>query len=420
MEHTKPTFDESSDVAVREQTASGQEVSLLDMLIVLAKRKRLIAGTTVAAALLALIVCFLIPDRYKATATLLPPQQQQSLASTMASQLSSGVAVIGALAGKDLGGLKNPSDLYVGLLKSRSVADALVQRFALMDVYHRKQLSDARSRLEKATEIEAAKNGFITVSVEDKDRKRAAAIANGYVEELRRLTSTIAVSEAGQRRLFFEQQLRKAKDDLADAEIAYKETEEKTGVIHMDTQARATISAVASMRAQIATTQVRLQAMRSFATSQNPDVILLEQELAGRRTQLAELEKRQNGGPGNLQMSAGVIPEAGLQYIRRLRDLKYYEAIFELLARQFEAAKLDEAREGAVIQVVDQAVEPDKKSAPFRTLIVLAFAFAGFVISALWVFCAEALSAARQDPEQSEQISKLSQLLKDPLVRIMR
>jgi uncharacterized protein involved in exopolysaccharide biosynthesis len=223
---------------VREQTASGQEVSLLDMLIVLAKRKRLIAGTTVAAALLALIVCFLIPDRYKATATLLPPQQQQSLASTMASQLSSGVAVIGALAGKDLGGLKNPSDLYVGLLKSRSVADALVQRFALMDVYHRKQLSDARSRLEKATEIEAAKNGFITVSVEDKDRKRAAAIANGYVEELRRLTSTIAVSEAGQRRLFFEQQLRKAKDDLADAEIAYKETEEKTGVIHMDTQLR--------------------------------------------------------------------------------------------------------------------------------------------------------------------------------------
>ena len=412
MEQTKPTFDESSDVGVREQTVGGQEVSLLDMLIVLAKRKRLIAGTTVALALLALIVCLLIPNKYKATATLLPPQQQTSLASTMASQMSSGVAVIGALAGKDLGGLKNPSDLYVGMLKSRSVADALIQRFALMDVYHRKRLSDARKRLEKATEIEAAKNGLLIISVEDKDRKRAADIANGYVEELRRLTSTIAVSEAGQRRLFFEQQLRKAKDDLVDAEIAFKETEEKTGAIHMDAQARVTISAIATMRAQIAAIQVQLQAMRSFATSQNPDVILLEQELAAQRTQLAELEKRQSATPGNIQMPAGMIPEVGLQYIRRLREVKYYEAIFALLARQFEAAKLDEAREGAVIQVVDKAVEPDHASFPSPVLSVILAALAGLVLSSLCAFCAEALSVAHKDPGQREQMFTLTQLLR--------
>jgi uncharacterized protein involved in exopolysaccharide biosynthesis len=414
IEQGEPTFDETAKAAFPEQPkAEEREVSLLDLLVVLAKRKHVILWATIAVALLALVISLLIPSRYTATTTLLPPQQQQSLASSLASQLG-GVAVLGALSSKDTSlGVKNPSDLYIGMLKSRNVEDALIQRFGLIDVYNKKRMSDARKRLESRSEIESTKGGLITVSVQDKDQKRSAAIANGYVEELRRLNSTLAVTEAGQRRLFFEEQLRKAKDDLADAEVALKQTEEKTGVIHIETQAKAMISSVASMRAQIAAREVQLRATRSFATDRNPDVVLLKEQIAGLRVQLAELEKRQNdSGVGSTQVPTGQLPESGLEYVRRLRDVKYAETIFELLAKQYESAKLDEAREGAVIQIVDRAVEPDTSSFPPYKLIVLISAIAGLVLSVLWAFCAEAFSIARQDPAQREQMSTLSQLLK--------
>jgi uncharacterized protein involved in exopolysaccharide biosynthesis len=415
IDQREPTFDETARAAVPARLRGGEEqkISLLELLIVLAKRKRMIARITLATTLLGLVICLLLPVHYTATTSLLPPQQQQSLASSLASQLG-GVAVLGAMSGKDTSlGLKNPTDLYIGMLKSETVGNGLIQRFGLLQVYGVKMMSDARKRLNSTTNIEATKNGFIKISVEENDRKRAAVIANGYVEELRRLTSTLAVTEAGQRRLFFEEQLRKAKDDLADAEVALKQTEEKTGVIHIETQARAMISSVATMRAQIAAREVQLRATRSFATDRNPDVVLLKEQIAELHTQLGDLEKRQNDtGDGSTQVPTGMLPASGLQYLRRVRDLKYAETIFELLAKQYESAKLDEAREGAVIQVVDRAVEPDRKSGPHRLLIVLVSALIGFVISAVWAFGAEAFTGAHQDPDQREQMSKLAQLLR--------
>src|SRR6266851_4249119 len=382
------------------------EISLLDLLIVLARRRwNLLAGTA-AAAVLAAIVSFLLPNRFTATTVILPPQQNTSSAVALLGQLGS-VNPLASLAGSL--GLKNPNDLQVAMLKSRTVEDAMIDRFNLIARYREKRKSDARKAFEKVVDIEdGIKDGLIRISVTDKDPSRAAEMANAYVEEYKKFSATIAVTEASQRRLFFEQQLVQAKEDLANAEEALKQTQQKTGLIQLDGQARAVIEPVAQLRGQVAAKEVQIHAMHQFAAEQNPDLQLAEQELAGLQSELARMGSGSGGSSGDLLMPKGSVPEAGLDYVRKLRDMKYNETIFELLAKQFEIAKIDEARQGSVVQLVDKAIPPDKKSSPKRLLIVACSAIAGFVLAIFWVLFSEALRLARKDPRQREQLNTLT------------
>jgi tyrosine-protein kinase Etk/Wzc len=397
-------------VSSTDQSQPG-EARVLDLLIVLSQRKRLILCTTLAAAAGAAIVALLVPNRYTATATILPPQQNQSLAASMIGQLGA-LGPMAAMAQKDLG-LRSPNDLYVGMLHSRTVEDDVIRRFDLLDVYRERKMSDARHDLEDASTIAIGKEGFVTIAVEDKDRSRAPQIANAYVEQLRQLTQDLAVTEAGQRRLFFERQLELAKNNLADAEQALKETELKTGLIQLDGQAKAIIDSVARLRALIAAKEVELRGMRLFSTEQNPDVLLAEEQLSGLRAELTRLEK-QSANPGDVEMPTGSVPEAGLQYVRRLRNLKYSETIFEMLDKQYEAARLDEARTAAVIQVLDPAVVPDRKSSPPRSLIIVSAILVGFFASALYVLLAETFYRARSNPEVEHRLATLQRALFRP------
>jgi tyrosine-protein kinase Etk/Wzc len=384
------------------------EAGVLDLLIVLSRRKWLILYATLAMAAGAAIVAWLVPNRYIATATILPPQQNQSLAAAMIGQLGA-LGPMAAMAQKDLG-LRSPNDLYVGMLHSRTVEDDLIRRFDLLSVYRERTISDARRELEDASTIAIGKEGFVTISVEDRDRSRAPQIANDYVEELRRLTQELAVTEAAQRRLFFERQLELAKNNLADAEQALKETELRTGLIQLDGQAKAIIDSVVRLRALIAAKEVELRGMRLFSTEQNPDVRQDEEQLSGLRMELARLEK-QSASPGDVEVPTGSVPEAGLQYVRRLRDLKYSETIFEMLAKQYEAARLDEARTAAVIQVLDPAVAPDRKSSPPRTWIIVSATLVGFFASSLYVLLAETFHRARSKPEVELRLVALQRSL---------
>jgi tyrosine-protein kinase Etk/Wzc len=392
---------QGAESAVRGQS---YESHVLDLLIILSRRKHIILRTTLAAAVLASVFSLCLPNRYTATANILPPQQSPSLAASMVGQLG-GLGPMAAMAQRDFG-LKNPNDIYVGMLRSRTSEDALIRRFDLLRVYGVNRMSDARRKLQNASSILLSKEGFVSISVEDEDRSRAPQIANGYVEQLRKLTQDLAVTEAGQRRIFFERQLELARNNLADAEQGLKETEQSTGVIQLDGQAKAIIESVVKLRAQIAAKEVELHAMRLFSTEQNPDVMLGEQKLSGLRAQLALLEK-QGGGSGDLQVPAGSVPEAGLQYVRKLRDVKYSEAIFELLAKQYEAARLDEAKTAAVIQVLDPAIEPDRKSSPRRMLIVLIVSLLGFCGAVGYVLSAEALCRMRSDPDVNDRLTTL-------------
>ncbi len=382
------------------------EISLLDLLIVLARRRwDLLAGTAAAAALAA-IISFLLPSRFTATTVILPPQQNTSSAVALLGQLGS-VNPLASLAGSLA--LKNPNDLQVAMLKSRTVEDAMIDRFNLMALYREKQKSDARKAFEKVVDIEdGIKDGLIRISVTDKDPRRAAEMANAYVEEYKKFSATIAVTEASQRRLFFEQQLVQAKEDLANAEEALKQTQQKTGLIQLDGQARAVIESVAQLRGQVAAKEVQIRAMHQFASEQNPDLQLAEQELAGLQSEVARMGAASGRSSGDFLMPKGSVPAAGLDYVRKLRDVKYNETIFELLAKQFEIAKIDEARQGSVVQLVDKAIPPDKKSSPKRLLIVACSSIAGFVLAIFWVLFSEALRLARKDPRQREQLNTLT------------
>jgi tyrosine-protein kinase Etk/Wzc len=384
------------------------DLSLLDVLIVLSKRRRDLLIGTVGAAAIAGIVCLLLPNRYTATTVILPPQQNSSSAAALLGQLGN-MAPFASLASGTLG-LKNPNELQVAMLRSRTVEDAMIDRFQLMWLYGENHKSEARKAFEKRTDIEnGLKDGLIRISVTDRNAERAAEMANAYVQEYKKLSATIAVTEASQRRLFFEQQLVEAKENLERAEEALKQTEQKTGLIQLDGQARAVIESVAQLRGQAAAKEVQIRAMRQFAAEQNPDLQVAEQELAGIQNQLARMGAGVSNASGDFLMPKGSVPEAGLDYVRKLREVKYEETIFELLAKQFELAKIDEARQGAVVQVVDRAVVPDKTSSPVRWLIIAFAAAAGLALSTVWALFSEAFHMARKDPKHREQLDALAQ-----------
>lgn len=382
------------------------EISLLDFLIVLAERKRLILWITTGFALVAVIVALLLPKQYTATVTLLPPQQNSSLSAQLAAQLGS-VGGMAALAAGSGSLLKNPNDMYVAMLRSRTVEDAMVQHFGLMQEYRQNYMSGARKAFEAHATVDGGgKDGLIHISVEDKDPRRAADLANGYVDQYRNLSAHLAITEAGQRRVFFEQQLQEANQNLANAEEALKATEQKTGLIQLDSQARALIESAAALRAQITAKEVQIQGMQTYATGENAQLVQAEQELVGLRAQQAKLGGSSDN-PDGIIVPKGQMTEAGMEYVRRLRDVKYYETIFEVLARQFELAKLDEAKEGALIQVVDPAIPPDRKSAPRRALIVIGAAFLGFLLGSFISLLQAALERVRRDPELASKLTLL-------------
>lgn len=328
------------------------------------RNRRLIAVVALAAAFIAGGIAFLLPPSYLATTRLLPPQQNQSLASMfLGSQAAMPLAM---MAQKDFG-LKNPVDLYIGLLNSRSVQDGLIEQFQLSADYRLVRASELRYELARRTRIQVTKEGLIAVSVEDRDPQRAADLANGYGEQLRRITQRLAISEAGQRRQFFDLQVQQARDDVNQAESLFTVVQQRTGILEVDAQAKALIDTAASLRGEIASGEVRLRALRSFGTDRNPDVLQQQAQLSGWRRQLAELESKQSGDPA---FSKGHAPVELKEYLRAMRELRYRESILEALLREAEIAKLDEAKEATVIQVVDVAVPPDGRSSPQRAAIV--------------------------------------------------
>lgn len=343
------------------------EISLLAILTALARQKKTILIVSLVAGIVAITIAFLMAPKFSATAVILPPQQQQS------SGVAAMLGQLGGLAGAagSIAGLKNPNDLYVGMLESRTIADRLIDRFDLKKRYDVETFDEARNKLKIFSTVSSNKNGTISILVEDSEAKFAAELANSFVSELTHLTKGLAISDAAQRRLFFQKQLLAVKDDLADAEIALRKTQETTGLLQPDGQVQGIIRSVAQLEGTIAAKEVQLNSMRSFATSNNPDLMRLQSEIQGYRVQLEKLKVGKLSGDGDLMVPTGKLPEVGVEYIRKLRNVKYQETIFELLSKQYELAKIDEAKESSIIQTLDIAVPAEKKSKPKRSIIIL-------------------------------------------------
>ena len=365
------------------------EISLLDLLHTVVDNLRLLVLGPLAVGLAALGISFAITPTFTATTKFLPPQQQQSAAAAMLQSLGA----LGGLAGAATG-LKNPNDQYVSFLQSRTLQDTLVERFRLMERYESQFMQDARTSLSSKTSISAGKDGLITVSVDDHDPAFAAELANAHVQELTLLLGRLAVTEAQQRRLFFEKQLADARTKLTQAEQALQASGVNMSALKANPQAA--VEGLAQLQASITAQEVKVATMRGYLTENAPDFRQALNELGALRAQLRQAERSQApASPGDSD------------YVAKFRDFKYHETLFELFAKQYEIARVDESREGAVIQIVDVAQAPERKTKPKKaTIAVLATLASGFALL-LFVFVRQALRNAAQDAEAATKLHNL-------------
>lgn len=381
---------------------SDDEISVLDLLILLVKHRKLILGFPLIVAMVAAGYALYLPSIYTASAKLLPPQQGQSSGAALLAQLGGLGGVLNAAVGR------SSAETFIAMLKSRVVIDNLIQRFDLASTpEEKKHLSSVRADLAGRTNIQNGKDGLISVEVDDTDPKRAADLANAYVDELMKLTNVMAVTEASLRRLFYEKQFEQAKTQLADAEVAARQALQTGGLIKVDDQGITMMQSTSRLRAQITFKEVQLSAMRAFAAEGNPELRRGQEEVASMRRELAKMEQPGPALPEKVD-ATGKKSDA----LRLLREVKYREALYDLMARQYEMSKVDEARDSAsLIQVLETAIEPDRKSKPRRTIIVIASGLVAMLLSILFVILRETLAKAASDPRRAQQMQALKAML---------
>lgn len=393
--------DQNLDMSVlNEKVSAGHipDVRLLDLLTWVGESKRLIGGVTLAVGFIAAGISMLLPPTFTAFTTFLAPGSQQQSGSAAA------LVALGSLGG--LGGSlsgKSPDELYVALMKSDSVQRNLVDRFDLKTRYGVESYESLRKVLSTFIRVSSdKKSGLILVEVDDKDPKFAADLANAHAGEVSKVLGRLAVSEAQLRRVFYEKQLGETKERLIKAEQDLRVVQEKSGVILLDKQAEALIAGAAQVRAMIAEREVQLKVLRTGATGQNPDVIRLNSELGALRSELARIESTSGGKAGSaMDMPVAKLPEASIDYVRARRELKLQETLLEGMIRQYELAKLDEAKEGPALQQVDEAAPPDRRSKPGRTLIVLASVCAALLLMSIYVIARRySRVASEMDPDR--------------------
>jgi tyrosine-protein kinase Etk/Wzc len=364
------------------------EISLLDLLQVIVDNLRLLVMGPLVCGLVGLGISFTVTPIFTAKSQFLPPLQHQSAAASMLASLGA----LGGIAGA-VNGIKSPADQYIAFMKSVSLQDAIIERFMLMEKYKSKLKSDARLALTGSVRIAYGKDGLISVEADDKDPKFAADLANAHVEELRNLLGRLAVTEAQQRRMFFEKQLLITKENLAKAEIALKSSGINSSVLKSSPSSA--VEAVARLKAGISVQEVKLGSMRNYITESAPEFKQALSELASLKIQLAKAEKEEPATKGSSD------------YVARYREFKYQETMFELFAKQFELAKVDESREGAVIQVLDVAEPPERKAKPYNAMIAIITALAAGFTLLLFVFVRSALRNASQDEETKRRLTVL-------------
>lgn len=371
-------------------SSSADEIGILDFAQVLVDHLRLLIVVPVLVGCAALAVGFVMSPVYTAATRFLPPQQQQSMSASMLQSLG---ALGGLAAGA--GGIKNPGDQYIAFLKSESVQDPLIAQFKLVERFEDTYVDDARRKLEKFTRFTNGKDGIITIEYDDEDPAFAADMANAYVAKLGDLLSRLAVTEAQQRRVFFERQLLEAKNKLIKAEQALKATGIDRSVLRMTPQSA--VEGIARLQAQISAQEVKVVSMRGYLAAGSPDLRQAQTELGALQGQLRKAQ----------QEEPPVAAGASNDYIARFRDFKYSETLFELYAKQYELARVDESREGALIQVVDPAKPPERRSSPKRGTMAVVSALIAFFLIVIYAFFSSAMTRGEEKHISRRKIEKL-------------
>ncbi len=390
---------------IRPEIEAEEEINLLELLRVVVRNLPMIAKITAGVVTLAVIYSLTLKNIYTARATLLPPQKDSGGgAAALLASMGGGLAGLA-------GGLGGSSDLYLGILKSRTVTDSVIKRLDLDTEFKSKNADSTRSTLQGLVKFQSGKDGIITISADYTDPAKAALLANTYIDELQKKSLQLNLTKAGAERSFLEKRLTVVRQDLKNAEDEMKSFQEKNKTIKADSQAAAAIEGIARLRAELVTKEVQLAALRNSMTDESSEVSTMLAGISRLRKQLNSMSGTGEGG--GVIPSVGNAPSIGMEYIRRLRELKTQEALFEQLTKQFELAKINEARDSSSLQVLDEAVPPLRKSGPKRSLIVILSAVTAFFCSVFLVFIKEYL--AKLSPEDGAILNEMKVTLKGML-----
>jgi uncharacterized protein involved in exopolysaccharide biosynthesis len=364
------------------------EITAMDYALVVWRGRWLVLTVLVMAVVATLVATLLSPRIYESSASVIAPKEGSG--SSLLGGLAAASGLVQQLPGASLPSLTPNRDLLVSVLRSRTMAQRVVDRFKLHDRYRTRYLEDAIRRLQTATNVSLSREGVITIRVEDVDPNQAAEMANFYVEQLDRLVARYGVGEAGRQRVFLTEQLAAAKVGLDGSEETLRRFQERNRAIVLQDQTRGAIEAAARLKGEIIAAQVQLQVMRNFATDANPEVMSLKRRVDEMNHQLAQMQYG-DGAPQrpavagerrDFSVPFSRVPEVGLELARLTREVKIQETLVTLLTQQVEQARLSEARDLPVVQVLDQAVPAERPSKP-RLGLNLAIAGAGSVVGGI-------------------------------------
>ncbi len=404
----------------------GNEINLIELLVIIIKYRWMIIGFTLLASILTVIYSLKLPNIYKATAKIFPPAKESSSLNALASQLPGGMASIasGAL------GIKDPSELYIGMLRSHAINDKIIEKFDLMKVYEATHINEVRGIVEGNSSFEAdKKSGIISISVEDESPERAAGIANEYVNLLRGLNNKINLTSAQKERIFLEQRLKIAKDELVTAQENFKKFQQENKAIDIYVQGKSVMEAGASLQGLIIESEVELKSLQTLLSPDSARIRALKEKIKELKKQLKGIEGNNNillSDSDNISSKfytpISDIPAISVKYADLFREVKIQETLFEILIKQYELAKINEARESSNIQVLDLAEVPGKNEIirPKRRRMIMIVSFSAFFLSIFLAFFIEWIKKINQnDPDGYQKLNMIKNSITTDFKKIL-
>lgn len=386
-------------VQLQDPPPGDDSVDLIAFVEIFFKRFRLICLITLAGLFLSICTYFLMPKKFSSTARILPPKQDQGLMGLMMSQMGGMANLAGDLLGKG-----TASDLYVGILNSEAIKDIIINKFNLIEIYNKNSRLETYNKLDDRVDINAGKkDGIISITVEDKDPKRAADMANAYVDELGKLSVKLNISGASENRSFLEERLAKAKGDLTKAENDLNRFQSQTHALDITEQTKGTIKGIAELSAQLAVEEVKLAALLRTFTESSIEVKNQRAIIVGINSQIARMETGTKHGGALPSISA--VPALGKDYVRLMREFKIQETIVELLTKQYEITKINEVKQIDGIQIIQSATVPDKQISPRPMAFILGGTIASFMSALFMVYALHIIST--MPAELKHRIGKL-------------
>ena len=408
-------MNDSKDLMDNKNFSLKENYSLMPILLPLVQAKIIVIGFPVVILFLVLMHGIFSTPYYTASTRILPPQYNQNT-------IGRGLVTMGgeSALGNSALNLKNPTDLFVGILRSRTILDGVITDNDLIKHYEAKDIDSARGKLASRTGIESGKDGIVEISVEDSSAELAAQLANSYVKELQTFSGELAKREGGRRTEFFNNALNRARQSLNEADERLRQVESKTGFTRLRGQDEAIVSGVRDLRSQLAEKEVQLRTLMSYSTESNPDVKLLKNEIANLNSKIQEVSGLPNTlnktpGPSNTAVTLAQVPDALMLHSQRKRDVEYWVNIVTILGQYTELGKMDETRDFSLFQVLDVAVPPLDNSRPRVKLNLIIFGLGSTMLAVFFVW---ARAYVRQRRSTSDYFASQWVILKAELLKM--